>query len=654
MTLRSICLLLPGVLLVAACAPTAPPVFEDPRPKGLFATPEQLAFTCVTPGCDSSQKVMIEVVGNRRVAVKRVLIEGTSTEDFSFTSSEAAPFVVGANSSFEIDVRYIPTGAPAAGAVKLLVTYTDASPEESPDRLPPGELAIPLVRRLVGEPLIKVTPEQLSFGVVQPGTEATLSLRIGNEGFGNVAAEVASIESEHVDLNVALPADLTIAPGAGLDVPVTFAPGSEGYLQSELVVTTTSSDLVPTVVRVQGTSLTLPRLAIEPATRIDFGEVAKGKQRGMTVHLMNQGGTELVIADVTVAESTGNLKVQVPNDGTALRLAPLERMPLPISLEGNTAGEIDGRVRVASNDPAQAVFELQILGTVTEPRLTLDPTVIDFGTAPVGWVLKRPVELRNTGHGPLTVKNIQMVGGSSSLFTLGQLPALPRVLQRDQRIAVDVEFRAEAGASFSGWISVETDDPQTPFSEIELKAKAGSCQEGCPIANGTPSCSVGRCEVGACNAGYFDTDGAAATGCECREIGTDPGSFCTDGRYVGVLNDNDGDQASVTGVLPTGNDVDVIRFFAEDAFAAFSENFDVKVRLASSDPSIRLCVYRYPTGTHENDCYWINESCPSDRNFRQDGNNVSGDDADFVVKVFRDPNAAPTCASYTVFMSNGL
>ncbi len=404
----------------------------------------------------------------------------------------------------------------------------------------------------------------------------------------------------------------------------------------------------------QGTSLTVPRLAIEPATRIDFGEVARGKQRGMTVHLVNQGGAELVISVISVDEPTGNLKVAQPDDGTELRLASLQRMPLPLSLEGNVAGEVDGRVRITTNDPEQPVLELRIRGTVTEPRLTLTPTSIDFGTAPVGWVLKRPMELRNTGHGPLTVKTIQMVGGSSSLFTLGQLPPLPRVLQRDQRIAVDVEFRAEAGASFAGWLSVESDDPQLPFSEVELKAKAGSCQEGCSIANGTPSCAAGRCEVGACNAGYFDTDGEAATGCECREIGTDPGSFCADARYVGVLNDNDGDQASVTGVLPTGNDVDVIRFFAEDGFALFSESFDVKVRLASNDPSIRLCVYRYPTGTHENECYWVNESCPVDRNYRQAGTNVSGDDADFVVKVFRDPNAAPTCASYTVFMSNGL
>ncbi len=653
MITRPLFLLLP-FLAVASCAPSTPPALEDPRPKGLFATPEQLAFTCVTPGCDTSQKVMIEVVGNRRVAVKRILLEGVSADDFTFTPSEAPPFVVGANSFFEVEVRHLPTGAPQAGSVNLLVTFTDASPDESEDRLPPGELTIPLVRRLVGEPVLTLKPEVLSFGVVQPGTEKTLPLQVANEGFGNVAAELASVDPGHGALQAVLPAEKTILPKTSLEIPVTFAPTAEGYLRSELVVTATSPDLLPSLIEVQGTSLTVPRGAIEPASRIDFGEVEKGKQRSLTVQLVNQGGAELVIAGITVLEPTGNLKVAVPNGGMDLHLGALERLPLPLTLEGITAGEVDGRVRIDSNDPGQPVIELEILGTVTQPELTLTPGLIDFGTAPVGWVLKQPVEVRNTGHGPLTVKSIQMVGGSSSLFTLGQLPPLPLVLQRDQRSAVEVEFRAEAGATFSGWLSVESDDPQSPFSEVELRAKAGSCQEGCPIAHGTPSCSAGRCEVGTCHAGYFDTDGSAATGCECKEVGTDPGSFCGDGHYVGALNDNDNDQASVTGVLPTGNDVDVIRFFAEDGFAVFSENFDVKVRLDSGDPSIRFCVYRYPTGTHESDCYWVNESCPSDRNYRQDGTNVSGDDADFVVKVFRDPNAAPTCASYTVFMSNGI
>jgi hypothetical protein len=192
-----------------------------------------------------------------------------------------------------------------------------------------------------------------------------------------------------------------------------------------------------------------------------------------------------------------------------------------------------------------------------------------------------------------------------------------------------------------------------PFTEVALSAVGGSCETSCPIANGTPSCLTGTCQVGSCDGGWYDTDQSAATGCECKEIGTDPGSFCADATYLGRLRDKDKTQVTFTGILPIEDDIDVVRFFAEDASDLFSESFDVKVRLDSADPSIRFCIYRYRTSNHQNECYWTDENCPTTRYYRRNGTLGSGDDADFTIKVFRDPNAAPTCTPYTLFISNG-
>ena len=66
-----------------------------------------------------------------------------------------------------------------------------------------------------------------------------------------------------------------------------------------------------------------------------------------------------------------------------------------------------------------------------------------------------------------------------------------------------------------------------------------------------------------------------------------------------------------------------------------------------------MCVYFYPTGEHDNQCYLVNEFCPSDGKFRKQGGGGGDDGGDIVVKVFRAPNAAPTCTAYTLFMANG-
>lgn len=642
-------------LFALACT-DEPPASGPSRPPGLAINPERLAFLCVTPGCDETLSLNVTVVGDRRVAIKRVLLSGDENGDFSFVSSEEPPFIIGGNSGFTVDVRYAPKGAPSSSAVELLITYTDASPEESEDRLEAGELRIPLVRRVVGEPQLEVAPKALSFGVVTAGESRTLPLTISNEGFGNVALELASVESDHEAVTATLPEEGGLVPGASAEVEVTFSPTVEGYVQATLLLTPTQRDLPPASVKVEGTSLTTPRLGIEPQGDIDFGEVPREKSRVVTATLSNEGGQPLTLEAVTVVDLTKNLKVSLPSETLPITVEPLERVPLTIELTGTKPAEVDAEIRIETDDPEAPVRTLRVYGTVTEPKLGLSPKSIDFGTVPAGWVVRRPVELRNIGYGMLTVKNITLVSGSSSLFTLQHLPQFPATLKRDQRLAVEVEFRGETQASFSGWLSVESDDPDNPFLELPLSAVAGSCAQSCPIANGSPECSQGICAVGSCNTGYHDVDKSAANGCECKEPNTDPGAFCSDGVYKGSLKDTDGVQVTHVGIIPSEDDVDVIRFHAEDAGGAgqvFGDDFDVKVRLDSSDPNILFCIYRHKTKSHVSECYWTEENCPASRSYRKDGSYGSEDGADFIVKVYRKAGTAPTCTSYTLFMSNG-
>jgi hypothetical protein len=649
---RSVLLVSSLALLAGAACSTTLPEEKDPRPPGLLAHPEQVPFLCVTPGCDTTEVVQVDVVGPRRVAIKRIFLAGDAAADFTVTPSEQAPFIVGANSNFLVELRYLPLGAPAPGTVELRITYTDASPEESDDRLPAGELVIPLLRRLVGEPLLAASPGSISFGVVAPGSSAEVPLQLSNAGFGNIALQLAGVTSGHPDVRVQLPAQAALGPGQTLELPVRFGPEAEAYVQTELVLTASPGYVKPVKVSVEGTSLTTPRLALKPSSAIDFGEVKKGAQRLIPLVLMNQGGAALTVSSVQVVDASGAVTVQVPS-ATPFTLAPLEKVTLQLRVQGAEAGLVDARLQLGSDDPLTPDLELAVTGTITEPRLGLTPQALDFGNVPVGWVLTEPVELRNTGYGKLTVKHITLVAGSSSLFTLTQLPALPLSLEREGRTAVDVQFSAETAATFNGWLSVETDDPVNPFLEVPLTATAGNCASSCSIANGTPSCSGGTCGVGTCNTGWYDTDKQAANGCECKEVGTDPGAFCTGAHNLGTLVDNDKTQVTYTGVLPIEGDEDVIRFFAEDAFTWGSDNFKVKVRLSSSDPTIRMCVYRHDGGQSA-ECYWNNESCPTNREYEKGGSSGGNDDANFLVKVSRNPGAAPTCTTYTLFISNGL
>lgn len=642
------------LLLAAACgtkSPEPPPGPVIPAFRGLLATPPQLTYTCVIPGCDTTLTVKVASNVNRRIAIKRIVLSGENA-DYTVTPSEPAPFILGAASDFSVDVQFAPKSAPAAESLALLVTYTDASAEESPDRIDPGELKIPLVRRLVGEPLMDVTPPTLNYGVVPLNVRKSLPVTVKNVGFGNIAMAVDQADAGTDALIVNLPAKSALVPDAGVEVPISFAPTTEVYVKHSVLLGSTTPGVDPVYVQVEGTSYSTPRILVEPEERaIDFGEVPRNSSRKVTVQIANVGGQTLNLTNVAVRDLSGNLKVTLPNGMSSATLLPLQRLSIELQLDGTNAGLVDGALILDSNDPMRGNLEVPIIGTVTEPRLQATPMTIDWGVVPMGWAVSKPIELRNVGFGSLTVKNITFVGGTSNLYTFKNLPPLPTVLPRESRLAFEVEFRAETAAAFMGSVSIETDDPANPFQEVALSATGGTCAAGCPIAHGTPSCTSGACTIGACNMGWYDTDQSAATGCECQEIGADPGEFCSSGLNKGTLSDT-GASTSHTGIIHSETDVDFIRFFGEDKSQFLSDDYDVRINLSSGDPNITMCVYRYDTANNVNECYLNNETC-NIRSFRKDGSLGREDGAVYYIKIFRKPNTPATCTPYTVYMQNG-
>lgn len=644
-----------AALALLACGPAkspTPPGPTVPAFRGLLATPRQLAFTCVIPGCDTTLTVKVTSNVNRRVAIKRIVLSNPNAE-YTITTPEPPPFILGAASDFNVDVRFLVTSAPRSESLELLVTYTDASAEESPDRVEAGELKIPLVKRLVGEPVLLATPQTINFGVVAVSQHKDLPVTLSNAGFGNIALEVDRADSGVPELTVALPARIALVPDAGVAVPFVFTPTTEAYLKAEVQLSSSTPGVEPVYVLVEGTSHNWPRVAVEPEeTALDFGEIPKGQRRKVTVKLANVGGRTLSITSLSATDPSSRVTVTFQGGMTSAMLDPLQRLNIDVDVDGTMAGIIDVPLHIVSNDPVRPQLDLPIRATITEPKLLADPLTLDWGVMPQGWVVAKPVELKNVGYGALTVKRLTFVGGTSNLFTFKNLPALPMQLDRNARVAFEVEFRAQTAAMFGGSVSIETDDPINPFSELPLKAEGGSCTAGCPIANGTPTCDMGTCSVGSCNTGWHDTDLSASNGCECREIGTDPGGFCSLGVDKGTLADN-GSSANHTGIIDSVDDEDYLRFFGEDNSQVFSENYDVNISLTSSDPNIFMCVSRYDTATTVNECYVDSNKVCGIKSIRRDGSYGREDGAMYYIKVYRTPTPAATCTPYTVYMRNG-
>ncbi len=644
-----------------------------PAFRGLVADPTLLGFTCVTPGCDNTQTVKVLSTVNRRIAVKTIRLSSANPE-YTIIADQPTPFLLGAGADFRIDVRFAPVTAPKPEAIKVLVDYTDASGDESDtERIDPGELEIPLVKRLVGEAKLAAAPPTVNFGVVEVGSFSEKPVRIKNSGFGNISLALSPTDAGVRDLRVDVPGDVSLVPDAGVDVGFRFQPSVEKYLKTNVIVRSTTPGVDPLNVAVEGTSYSVPRVTVEPEElTLDLGEVARGGTSTVTLKVANVGGLPLNISSLTVTDpgpdggDLGRVAVSFPDDQTTATLQPLERIDMTVTVTGTTPGFIDGNIVIDSDDPIRNPFELPLKGTITEPNLVTNAPDggLNWGDVPQGWVVAKTLELRNAGYGTVTVSNITFAGGASTLLALNNLPSLPLTLNRDERAAFDIEFSARAMIASLPTLSIRVEEPVPHNVNVPLKAVVKTCEQACQITHGTPDCNsqTHSCGVGSCDTGWYDNDDEPSTGCECRENDPsgDPASFCGSGRNKGTLSD-DGSSANHTGIIhasydANGNrtdDVDWIGFFGQDNSQVFSEDYDVRINLSTTDPGIFMCVVRSNSGAS----FTFGEGCTNNeqcgiRTYRYDGSYGSEDGAMYYVKIYRAASTAPTCNQYTVTMQN--
>ncbi|MFM2152120.1 MAG: hypothetical protein RL199_555, partial [Pseudomonadota bacterium] len=215
--------------ILTACQSSQPPQ-TDTGPAGIDASPSKVAFTCVTPGCDSTQTVELAVRGRRRLVVKRVSLEGDAAEDITVGMAEQPPLVVGGGTVVPVTLRHVPAKALEAAEATLVVTYSDASSDASPDRVSAGELRIPLRRRLVGESALEVTERSLTLGYAPVGRQVSGTLHVRNAGVGNMPLTLGTPSSDSPMIAADASSLVALLPGKSGELPVRFAPTAETHL----------------------------------------------------------------------------------------------------------------------------------------------------------------------------------------------------------------------------------------------------------------------------------------------------------------------------------------------------------------------------------------------------------------------------------------
>lgn len=652
-----------------------PRIFVDP--------PFGVGFECVSVGCDDDRVMTVQNRGGGTLKISNVRLSVDSSTDFSIrvlrerepTESDdeglgetdeiafptpEAPIVLKEGGSFRVHVRYRPGDAIADEAM-LNVSWFNGN--TSYDDAVVSVVEAPISTRILGEPVAELVTPDLNFGFVQVGAEAVANVEITNSAEGNAPLALAIPEfslssSNTFRVDVAGDRDgfIYVNPGETVRIPVTFAPNDSRAFEGLLFVATNDGARPQLSVSVSGTAIASPWFQIEQPDDwlVDFGEVPVGEQRTQSIVVRNMGGEPLRLTPRMPFGTEDGFSALIPIDVPLAAIPPLGRMEIDVASVPEIGGSIYGELGFETNDPTLPYDWVDLAAYGIYPQVDTSPEAIDLGEVVQFWTSPaQSFAITNPGTGELTVTGIEFEIGSSSQIIAADLPPVPfKITSLSEPVMVSVYLDAQSLGPADAALLIHSDSPDEPTKRVPITASVISCDAGCPVANGTPTCDAGQCEISDCLGGYHDADQRFDTGCECTEdVGGDIGPQCFDGFTIGNLSDtNSPKSVTRSGTLHSMDDVDLYYYRARDDSSigqTFDDNYRAEVTLENGPPGLLICA-RFAEGAG---CGGENQAnCSNYRLRGQNGGSGREDSEDVTVWVRWAADAAPMCGSYTIRM----
>ncbi|OGQ92123.1 MAG: hypothetical protein A2289_05005 [Deltaproteobacteria bacterium RIFOXYA12_FULL_58_15] len=657
---------------VGANGHTAPRIYVDP--------PFGVAFACVTLGCEETRTLTVENRGLGTLAIPLVRLALGTSNDFTMRlidedgqemerpPSPDDPLEVNYGRSFDIEVTYVPSdAAPDEGHVQINWYNGDNSFASADIQ----QVMMPLRARVLGKARSSLRPMQVRFGFVEVGQSGSASVEIEN-----VSPTDAILEVRDVVIPPGSPEQFLVSPGweplanpgDSIRVPIEFWPDELGTYLGELLVITNDEDKPLWRVELLGTSISGTWLEVldPPSGILAFAGVRAEDTRTGQIKVRNAGGVAAEIEARLVNGDEAGFALATTSRGSLGVLDTLDETTVTVVVVPPAGGPLYGELGFFEVNSGDQLLNVPLEAIGLAPALSISETRIDFGSLVLGWTSdSSAVTISNTGTGDLVIDDIKFEIGASTSIHTADMPTLPISLAAGGS-PLSLHFYATANTlgDQNAGLLVYNNSVNQPVQRVNLTAQVVSCEEECPISNGIPDCSSGRCDLAACNVdeGYHDTNGLLADGCECLEErqGDDVGASCTDGEDLGTLGDRCSIQPNEKnryGNLHSGTDIDLYYFSNEDennlnpfdGCDYFSDTAAASVELVSGPPGLVLCV-KMPD--HGNGCggypigYWDPDSCGSTL-YKNEGAWVEGkDEWDVTAWVMWQPGYFPVCSEY--------
>ncbi len=227
--------------------------------------------------------------------------------------------------------------------------------------------------------------------------------------------------------------------------------------------------------------------SVSPSS-LNFGKVAAGQKMSQTLTLTNTSSVDVTIQQV----SSSNPQFGISGISLPMTVGAGQSTSFSVWINGSSSGNVSGTLTIqGSSGTTTGVVTLAGSITTAQPKLSLNTSSLDFGSVGVGSKEAANLVIGNTGSADLVVSMITLNGAD---FTISGI-STPRTISAGQTVPVVVTFTPAAAGAVSGGLTLTTNDPNTPTSNVILSGTGSTSPLGQLTASPTslnfPSVAMG-------------------------------------------------------------------------------------------------------------------------------------------------------------------
>lgn len=429
------------------------PVFEIPLSgtgiNGVLKfTGPGLAFGNVIVGSRDSRALTLSSMGNGGVRLTDIEMVGQTD---AFGSAHNCPDLLRMGASCEVTVEFSPQSVGAfASQLRAGTEIEGYAPTVSSTGTGISE-----------EDPLKVSPETLDFGSLEPGERAQLAVTLTNQSTRALATGATPVEgADAAHFRVAATTcSGFLAPESTCQLTVEALMPEVRPLSAQLSISVENGAFLKKVDLVATGVPHVPeaKLEVTPAV-IDFGELDVGESVSRVALIKNLGPDAIGVVEVQASDAQFTVQ-----GGCTRTLQVDETCEATLTYAPAKAGDVAATLNVRDENRKEAGADLIAKAKVPEPLLELDRAAVAFGGTDVFSTSETVlVAVKNVGRAPLVVANATASGEFSAVSGCSQ------PLEPQEVCTIGVAHEPTTAGSHSGVLSIASNSANLPMATVAL------------------------------------------------------------------------------------------------------------------------------------------------------------------------------------------